>query len=315
MPPSSRLPRVPGSEGLRSEALQAAFKTALAGNSAELEDLLARHGGLPGPRPNSKLAAAFGAEINGQTKNALPLLMRLAEEDAPVDDSRAFLPVAAVHGFCSWLRKGGEEQGKAAERVWAAIAALAADPRLPVRLGTVDALIAMCAHPGYADALVARAASWMDEDDRELRFATGAALLMVLSQAQAVSSLRDHEAALEYVSRVLAAVESSPRSADRSEARRRVLLVLSQALCTLVPRISGERGIEWLTRECELASQPLLRAALSDTVVRLHKDSQGLGRAAIDELRKTLEGSAAPRRDGTVIRPGTGRGKSGRKIR
>jgi hypothetical protein len=60
---------------------------------------------------------------------------------------------------------------------------------------------------------------------------------------------------------------------------------------------------------------PQLREAFSDVIVRLQKDAQGLGRAAIDGLRKTLETSAAPLRDGVFIRPGTGRGKAGRKIR
>jgi hypothetical protein len=87
------------------------------------------------------------------------------------------------------------------------------------------------------------------------------------------------------------------------------------ALMARMARVAGERGAAWLSQECEQASQPQIREALSDVIVRLQKDSQGLGRATTEKLRKTLEASAAPLRDGVVKRPGTDRGRSTRKIR
>jgi hypothetical protein len=205
------------------------------------------------------------------------------------------------------------------EAAWALVQQHAVDERLPVRLGTIEAIVASCAHPGHADALITRAQSWLSEDeDRELRFASAAAVLAVLAQPSAFSSLREHEAMLEYVSGVLALIADAPRAAERSPGRRRALRVLPDALCTIMvrmARVAGERAAAWLGHECEQASHPHLREALSDTIVRLQRDAQGVGRATVERLRGVLEASAAPLRDGVIIRPGTGRGKSTRKIR
>jgi len=132
------------------------------------------------------------------------------------------------------------------------------------------------------------------------------------------STVREHEVVLEYISRVISSIADAPRAAERSEARRRALRMLPTALSTVVARmarVSGERGLAWFTRECETASQPQVREALSTVIVGMQRDSQGVGKAATERLRNTLEASAAPLRDGVVIRPGTGRGRSSRKIR
>ncbi|HEV3032763.1 MAG TPA: hypothetical protein VG319_14035, partial [Polyangia bacterium] len=60
-------------EGLRSEPLRAALREALAGRPVALEQLLVRHGGGPDPRPNLKLAAAFGDEMAAFDGQAAPL--------------------------------------------------------------------------------------------------------------------------------------------------------------------------------------------------------------------------------------------------
>lgn len=307
-----------GSKELDTAALQRAFKSAAGGDARALDDLLTRYGGLPG-RPNAKLAAAFAAEVAAHPGSASArLLARLANDDADADTQRAFLPIAAAYGFCAYLTGDARHKSADVETAWIAIAQLAVDERLPVRLGTVDALVALCAHPGSADALIARGAQWLEEEEREARFGAAAAVLAVLGQASAWAALRDHEAALAYISHVIAMIADAPRAAERSEARRRALRMLPDALCAMVARlarVAGERAAEWLGHECEIASQPQVRDALSLVIVRLGKDSQGLGRATSEKLRKTLEASAAPLRDGVVIRPGTGRGRASRKIR
>jgi len=211
------------------------------------------------------------------------------------------------------------KSSKAVEGGWLAIARLGVDEDLEVRLDTEQALIAACADAARAEALLQRAASWLDDEgDRELRYGATALVLTVLGDAKVLTALRDHEAVLEYLSRAIAMFADAPRSAERSEARRRALRVLPNALSAMVSRmarVSAERGVAWLARECEQAGQPQIRQALSDVIVRLHKDPQGIGRAAAEKLRKTLEASAAPLRDGVVKRPGTGRGRSSRKIR
>lgn len=208
---------------------------------------------------------------------------------------------------------------KEVEAGWLAIVEHGADEDVEMRLDTERSLIAACADAARAEVLMQRAASWLDDEgDRELRYAAAALVLTVLGNAKVLSTLKDHEAVLEYLSRAIEMFADAPRSAERSEARRRALRVLPNALSAMMARmarVSGERGVAWLAQECERASQPQVRQALSDLIVRLQKDPQGIGRAAAARLRETLEASAAPLRDGVVKRPGTGRGKSSRKIR
>src|SRR3954451_12184788 len=91
-------------EGFRSQALQAAFATALAGNPTPLEDLLSRYGGGADPRPNFRLAAAFGAEAESRSAVVPRGLARSAADDAAPDTARVFLPIAAAHGWVGRLR-------------------------------------------------------------------------------------------------------------------------------------------------------------------------------------------------------------------
>src|SRR5258708_4013938 len=92
-------------EGLKSEALLLALQDALSGSPERLGDLLARHGGLPGPKPNVKLAAAFGIEVAALPGKVAQLLTRLGNNDAAPDNGKAFLPVAAAHGWAHRLRE------------------------------------------------------------------------------------------------------------------------------------------------------------------------------------------------------------------
>jgi len=85
--------------GLKSEALRAALQKALAGRDDDLLRLLAHHGGLPAPRPNFDLAAAFGVEVAAHPGDVTRLLARLAADDAAPDTAQAYLPVAAVYGY------------------------------------------------------------------------------------------------------------------------------------------------------------------------------------------------------------------------
>ena len=93
-------------EGLQSDRLRAALAAAVRGLPAELERLLARLGAVLTSRPNLRLAAAFGVEVEAMSAAVLPLLRRLAGEDAAPNTDRAFLPVAAAYGWAARLRAG-----------------------------------------------------------------------------------------------------------------------------------------------------------------------------------------------------------------
>jgi hypothetical protein len=299
---------MPPELGFQSDALRAALKDALAGRPAELERLLARAGAVVTARPNLKLAAAFGAEMAALPGVTAPLLTRLGAEDAAPDTDRAFLPIAAAHGWAGRLRAGRE-----VELAWAALLELAADERAPVRVGTLDALVGLGLRD--ADAVVARAASWLDTDDRELRFGGAALMVDCLADRRVLAQVGRPEALLEYLSRVIAETAEAPRSASRSESRARLLAALPRTLAGAVAEQSaGERGRAWLEEECLRAQHPDLRRVLSDAIVVLNAPAFGQTTAA-ESLRKALESSAKPLRDPTLVRPGTGRGKSSRRIR
>jgi hypothetical protein len=296
-------------EGLKSEALLAALQEALRGSSVRLEDLLARHGGVA--RPNVKLAAAFGAELATLPGTLAPLLQRLGGDDAAPDDPRVFLPVAAAHGWMHRLREGRE-----VEAAWSALMELAADERGPVRVGTLDALITFAAREGSADELIARARDWLTAEDRELRFGAAALVIEALGDSRLLSVVRDHEALLAYLSEAIDVVADAPRSAERSEARRRVLTSLGLGLASVVATVrAGDRGLAWFEEESARAKHPDVRKALSAALIKLASIPQGPPAARIDELRTKLEGSAKPLRDPTLKRPGTGRGRRSRNTR
>ena len=306
-------------EGLKSDALRAALAQALEGDVDRLAELLARHGALPSPKPNLKLAQAFGAELGGLPGALAPLLARLAALGEEETGARAFLPIAVAHAWAGRIR-AGREVGPA----WEALRALCADTRAAVRLGALDALVGLAAREGGVDELVREATRWLGEagargsgraqhEEREARFGSAALVVEALGQPRALAGLRDVDALLAYLSELLEMIGSAPRAAERSEGRRRALTSLATALPVIVSGLrAGERGRTWFLAECERAAHPDLRRALSDCVVALH--ARG-GEASAVPLRQALEASAKPPRDPTLKRKGTGRGKQTRRTR
>lgn len=299
-----------GDEGLKSEALRAALEEALTGEARRLEELLARHGQMPSPRPNLKLAQAFGAELaRHEGKGVIKLLERLSAVDAAPDKAQVFLPIAAAHGWAARLR---EERDVAP--AFHALEALCADERGPVRVGTLDALVALGSRAGWADRLVAQARVWLEtQADRELSFGAAALVVEVLGDTRVLSVVRESEALLEYLGQVIDKISDAPRSAERSDGRRRALTSLSQTLPKVVlSQRAGDRGQTWFQAECERATHPDVRHVLSDSIVKLQAHGVGAGD---NPLRSALEQSAKPLRDPTLPRKGTGRGKQTRRTR
>jgi hypothetical protein len=299
-------------EGLKSEALREALRAALAGKPAELEDLMCRLGGGNDPRPNLRLAAAFGAELATLPGTVGRLLSRFGADDAAPDTPQVFLPIAAAYGWAARLRAGLD-----VDQAWPALAELAADERAPVRLGTLDALKSFALRPGAGDALVTRALAWLDDEDRERCFGTAALVVEVFANRQVFAALGDLPPLLDYLSRAIAAVAGAARSAERSDSRRRLLAALPTTLATVVVGVGGdERGAAWLEAECKEARHPNVREALSMAIVRSRANkAQGQSAAITDRLRAALEGSAKPLRDPTRKRPGTDRGKASRRVK
>ncbi len=297
-------------QGLQSDGLKTALHAALAGKPAELERMLARMGAAMAT-PNLRLAAAFGAESAAYPGPVAALLGHLAHDDAPPDTARVFLPIAAAHGFAGCIRVERD-----VETSWAGLAELAADERAPVRLGTCDAMVSICMRDGGADLLVGRALSWLDNDDRERRLGTAALAIEALGEKRILACIRDAGALHAYLSRVISEVAEAPRSAERSDARRRLVRSLPRILAALVLNTgAGPDTQRWFESECTRADHPHVRAVLSDVIVQLSTSSRGLGGGIVNSLRKSLESSAKPLRDPSRLRPGTGRGKVSRRTR
>jgi hypothetical protein len=297
-------------EGLKSEALRVALHAALAGKPAALEDLMCRYGGGNDARPNLRLAAAFGAEMAALPGTVVRLLSRLGTDDAAPDTSQVFLPIAAAYGWVGRLRAGLD-----VDQAWPALAELPADERVPVRLGTLDALRSFALREGCGDALVARALGWLDDEDRGRCFGTAALVVEVFANRQVLSALGALPPLLDYLTRAIATVAGASRSAERSDNWRRLLLSLPPTLAAVVGGVDGDkRGAAWLEVECTEARHPDVREALSTAILqsRTHK---GQSAAVTARLRAALEGSAKPARDPTRKRPGTDRGKASRRMK
>lgn len=291
--------------GLRSDELRAALTDALAGRTSRLGDLLARHGGLPGPRPNLTLASAFGDAVSGAHHGARRVLDALREE--PDEDSaRTFLPIAAAYGYAARLASDPQH-------AWTGIFELAADERTPVRVGLTSALSELAARgAGNVDAIVAHAGEWLDHDDLDHVFASIAIVLDVLAERRALEGLEDESALFAWLERVIASVADAPRAAERSQARRHVLAALPGALAQVAS--SRRDGVAWLTERVAEATHPDLRAAMDKTIDALRKGSRAESASVIEALREALKVGAKPPRDPTLIRTGSrGRGKKSKR--
>lgn len=297
-------------QGFQSGSLKVALADACAGKTVELERVLCRLGAATA-KPNLRLAAAFGAEVAVFPGPVAPLLDRLASDDAAPDTDRVFLPIAAAHGWAGCIRAGRD-----AQMAWVALAELAADERAPVRIGTCDALVSLGMRDAGADALVSVALSWLDHVDRDWRLSTAALAIEALGERRVLASMRDPQPLLNYLSRVIDEVAEAPRSAERSDARRRLLRSLPRVLAAVVSNLRGSPDAQgWFQGECARAEHPAVREALSDVIIQLGTSSRGLGAAVVAGLRKSLESSAKPLRDPSRLRPGTGRGKASRRTR
>ncbi len=293
--------------GLESEELRTALRDALKGSDARFCDLLARHGGLPGPRPNLTLGAAIGDSLSQEGKSARALLERLANDPAKVDSPRAFLPMAAAYGYVARLESDAGD-------AWNGVFELCADDRTPVRSALIAALTAWAHSPGHLDALITHAEEWRDERDREHRDAAIAITFDVLSEKQALTASDDRPRLLSWMNEALVRLADAPRAAERSPARRVALGALPGALSAIGIAFRGTPdGFEWLIERCKEAKHPDLRAVFDKAIDRLRGGDTGLPSSSIDQLRQALASSAKPPRDPSRIREGTGRGKKGER--
>jgi hypothetical protein len=257
-----------------------------------------------------RLAAALGAELVA-APGATRLLARFDSNDAAPDTPDVFLPIAAAYGWAARIGAGHDRRDG-----WHALFELAGDERAPVRRGVREALLAHALRPGGSAEILAAAADWLADDDRELRYGASGVALEVLSDRRVVAAIGSPQSLLDHLTSVIDEIAAAPRAAERSDARRRLLLSLPAACGAAVIALrGGDLGATWLEGECARAREPDVRGALSDTILRLRHVAAGPGAETIQRLRQTLEGSAKPPRDPTRLRPGTGRGRESRRMK
>jgi len=303
-------PPPPPADGLKSEPLRRALAAALAGKPNDLETWLCRYGLGAEPRPNLKLATALAAELCASPA-APRLLARFAANDAAPDTPEVFLPIAAAYGWAARIAAGRDPR-----EGWHALGELAGDERAPVRLGTREALLVHALRPGGGAELLSAATDWLQHEDRELRYGAAGVALEVLGDRRVVASIGSPQPLLDYLTAVIDELAAAPRAAERSDARRRLLLALPAACGAAVVNLRrADLGASWLEGECTRARQPDVRGALSDAILGLRHVAPGPGAETIQRLRSALEGSAKPPRDPTRRRPGTGRGRESRRMK
>ena len=139
---------------IRSDRLAAALDRAvLAGDAAELFELLRRGSGLPGPRPNLDLARAVGHALARHEGRADRIVAELGRSDDEYQRDRrrdgARRAIAPRQAACA----------RRAAR-WRPWQELAEDPRHHVRLGVVEALRTRIGARG--EAAVVELAAWTD---------------------------------------------------------------------------------------------------------------------------------------------------------
>jgi hypothetical protein len=309
-------PTLPPIDGLKSEQIRRALAAALAGKPSDLETWLCRYGLGAEPRPNLRLAAALGAEL-AAAPGAPRLLARFAANDAAPDTPEVFLPIAAAYGWAALIAADRDQR-----EGWSALGDLAGDERSPVRMGVREALLAFALRPGGGADLLSAATDWLqvyereDHDAREARFGTASVALEVLGDRRVVAAVGSPQRLLDHLTAVIDEVTGAPRSSERSDARRRLLLSLPAACGAVVVALrGGDLGAAWLEGECIRARQPDLRNALSETILGLRNIAPSPGAETIQRLRQALEGSAKPLRDPTRKRKGTGRGRDSRRMK
>lgn len=203
---------------------------------AELEALLVENAGLPGPRANLRLAAAFADAVAAVGVNAarwrtLSNWIGIAAADAPTGDPREFLP------FCALQALGALYPAADAARrheIAALLRAAASDDRWRVRESVAIALQRV-AEQRFADAQ-AIVADWLpDATLREQR-----AIVAALAHAPILRDPAAARYALDTADRILGNLFGLDAATRKREDFRVLRQALAYALSVLVAALPTE---------------------------------------------------------------------------
>lgn len=290
---------MPAERPVRNEVIARALDQALTSGDRRVVTLLAHAGGATGPKPNVELAAAVGEELalaGGAGADALlATFLSFGERKAEGRSPEVFLPYVAAFALAARLLRG-----RGVEGAWRELHGLAGDGRALVREGVVTALSrAASSRPALTVEFVGRASGWTDG------FLHAAVALELLTTKPFLEAPTDLDGLRARLDEALDLAENAPRSAERSQGRRRLLTVIEEAF---VPLLLRHRTLgAWLQSKLG-TQQPELRTAFEGLVQRLARAGAPLD--LLEPLRVELDQTAPPRRDPTTFRgPTRGRGR------
>jgi hypothetical protein len=294
-------------EGLRGDALVAAFEDALKGRPERLFVQLGIQSGLPGTRMNVLLAQGFANECVARGKAADRLAMGMAQlsaEIAPGASEREFLPVCGVLAVAA--RAAHEKKDFALQKKAVALLHEAADDHrfrvreiVPIALGRLGAVM--------GDKLVHELASWMDG------YFHASAVLLAMTQPAFLPAIEDMDAVLTRLDEAYALAKNAARSTSRYPGRKALVEALSVAPAQLATRF-GVPVFDHLVNYAN-TEMPELREAIEKNL-RAEKLASRYA-PEIKRVRAALAASLPPPRDPTLAVQGMrGRGKKrGRRDR
>jgi hypothetical protein len=284
------------SQGFRSEALTRALDAAVAGDARALYELLARMGGLPGPRANAGVVLAFANECAARGARADALVVKMATLDvdaAPGASKNEILPVCGVAAL------GARAASDAtAMRALSTLHDCAEDLRFRVRDGVADALARIGDVRG--EPLVHDLASWMDG------YFHAAAVLRALAEPRWLTRITSPTAVIARLDEGFELAKNAPRATSRYPGFKSLVDALVLAPVEAAARF-GVPVFDMLAR-WSANKDPALR----EIVEKVLSSPKLAGRFAeeVSRGRAALAATEAPRRDPkSYVGPTRGRGR------
>jgi hypothetical protein len=287
-------------QGFRSEALSKALDEAVAGDARALYELLARVGGLPGPRANAGVVLAFSNECAARGKRADALVVKMATLDVDAAPGASKYEIVPMCGVAALGARAASDP--TAMRALATLHDCAEDLRFRVRDEVADALARIGEVRG--EPLVHDLASWMDG------YFHAAAVLRAIADARWLTKIRAAGAVVERLDEGFELAKNAPRAVSRYPGFKALIDVLGTAPVEAAARF-GVPVFEMLARWGG-NKDPALR----EIVTKVLASPKLTGRFAeeVTKARGALTATEAPRRDPrTYVGPTRGRGaKRGR---
>jgi hypothetical protein len=283
-------------QGFRSEALTRALNDAVTGDARALYELLARVGGLPGPRANAGVVLAFANECAARGAKADALVAQMATLDVDAAPGASKYEIIPMCGVAALGARAASDA--AAMRALATLHDCAEDLRFRVRDTVAEALARIGEARG--EALAHDLASWMDG------YFHAAAVLRALADPRWLTRIGNAEVVVARLDDGFELAKNAPRAAARYPGFKSLVDVLTVAPAEAAARF-GVPIFDLLAR-WSTTKDPALREIVSK-VLSTPKLS-GRFAAEVARTRAALEATEAPRRDPrTYVGPTRGRGR------